>query len=184
LAARHEDRTSALDRFLAAHERRAYRMAYVATGNHDDALDVVQDAMFKLVQRYAKRAEGDWPALFTRIVQNNLADFYRRNAVRRKWRQWFSRGDDEADQEDPLEQVAQTGTHQPDEQLEQQRAMQTLDAALKKLPLRQQQVFMLRQWEGLDVAQTARAMGVSEGSVKTHYSRAVQSLRSQLEGHW
>jgi RNA polymerase sigma-70 factor (ECF subfamily) len=171
-----------LDRFLAAHERRAYRMAYVATGNHDEALDVVQDAMFKLVQRYAKQSEAEWPALFTRIVQNSLADWYRRNAVRRKWRQWFGHGDDEDISEDPLEQLAQTGTHQPDEQVGQQRAMQTLDAALKKL--RQQQVFMLRQWEGLDVAATARAMGVSEGSVKTHYSRAVQSLRSQLEDHW
>jgi RNA polymerase sigma-70 factor (ECF subfamily) len=184
LAARHEDRHSALDRFLAAHERRAYRMAYVATGNHDDALDVVQDAMYKLVQRYAKRNESEWPALFTRIIQNGLADWYRRGAVRRKWRHWFSRKDDEDNGEEPLEQIAQTGTHQPDEQLGQQRAMQTLDEALRKLPLRQQQVFLLRQWEGLDVAQTARAMGVSEGSVKTHYSRAVQSLRSQLEDHW
>lgn len=159
-------------------------MAYVATGNHDDALDVVQDAMLKLVRRYAGRTESEWPSLFTRIVQNNLADFYRRHAVRRKWRQWFGRGDDDEAGEDPLEQVAQPGTHQPDEQIGQQQAMQTLDAALKKLPLRQQQVFLLRQWEGLDVAQTARAMGVSEGSVKTHYSRAVQSLRSQLEDHW
>lgn len=184
LAARHDDRSGALDRFLAAHERRAYRMAYVATGNHDEALDVVQDAMFKLVQRYAKQDEAEWPALFTRIVQNSLADWYRRNVVRRKWRQWFGHGDDEDVSEDPLEQVPQAGTHQPDEQVGQQRAMQTLDAALKKLPLRQQQVFMLRQWEGLDVAETARAMGVSEGSVKTHYSRAVQSLRSQLEDHW
>lgn len=184
MAARHEDRTAALDRFLAEHERRAYRMAYVATGNHDDALDVVQDAMFKLVRHYARRGESEWPGLFTRIVQNNLSDFYRRNAVRRKWRQWFGRTDDDEVNEDPLEQVAQISTHQPDEQLGQQRAMQTLDAALKKLPLRQQQVFLLRQWEGLDVAATARAMGVSEGSVKTHYSRAVQNLRNQLEDHW
>ena len=107
----HEDSSTALDRFLAAHERRAYRMAYVAIGNHEDALDVVQDAMFKLVRRYAKRAEGEWPALFTRIVQNNLADFYRRNAVRRKWRQWFGRADDDDVGEDPLEQVEQPGTH-------------------------------------------------------------------------
>jgi RNA polymerase sigma-70 factor (ECF subfamily) len=184
LVATHEDRTNALDRFLAAHERRAYRMAYVATSNHADALDVVQDAMFKLVKRYAKCDEAEWPSLFTRIVQNNLADFYRRNAVRRKWRQWFSRDDNDEAGEDPLEQIAQTGTHQPDEQLGQHRAMQALDAALKKLPLRQQQVFLLRQWEGMDVAQTAQAMGVSEGSVKTHYSRALKSLRSQLEGHW
>jgi len=159
-------------------------MAYVATGNHDDALDVVQDAMFKLVRRYAKREESEWPALFTRIVQNNLADFYRRNAVRRKWRQWFGRTEENDESEDPLAQVEQPGTHQPDAQLSQQRAMQILDAALKKLPLRQQQVFLLRQWEGLDVAATAQVMGVSEGSVKTHYSRAVQSLRNQLEDHW
>lgn len=184
MVARDEESATALDRFLAAHERRAYRMAYVATGNHDDALDVVQDAMCKLVQRYAQRDAGDWPALFTRIVQNNLADFYRRNAVRRKWRQWFGRNNEGGGGEDPLEQVVQGGTHQPDELLGQARAMQTLDAALQKLPLRQQQVFLLRQWDGLDVADTARAMGISEGSVKTHYSRAVQSLRSQLEDHW
>jgi len=140
--------------------------------------------MIKLVQRYAGRGESEWPALFTRILQNRLADHYRRTAVRRKWRQWLGRSEEDGSGEDPLEQLAQQGAHQPDERLEQLRAMQTLDVALKKLPLRQQQVFMLRQWEGLDVAQTARAMGVSEGSVKTHYSRAVQSLRNQLEGHW
>jgi RNA polymerase sigma-70 factor, ECF subfamily len=184
LAARDENRTTALDRFLADHERRAYRMAFVATGNHDDALDVVQDAMCKLVQRYAKAAESEWPALFTRIVQNKLADFYRRNAVRRKWRQWFGRHHEDDNGEDPLEQIPQGGTHQPDERLGQERAMQSLDAALNALPLRQQQVFLLRQWEGLDVAETAHAMGISEGSVKTHYSRAVQSLRNQLEDHW
>lgn len=176
-----EDRTQALDRFLADHERRAYRMAFVATGNHHDALDIVQDAMFKLVKRYAKRDTGDWPALFTRILQNNLADFYRRNAVRRKWRHWFNRNEDD---EEPLEQIALSESQQPDAKLSQQRAMQILDAALRKLPLRQQQVFLLRQWEGLDVAETARAIGVSEGSVKTHYSRAIQSLRNQLEDHW
>jgi RNA polymerase sigma-70 factor, ECF subfamily len=179
-----EDRATALDRFLAANERRAYRMAYIAIGNHDDALDVVQDAMCKLVQRYARRAESEWPALFTRIVQNRLADFYRRNAGRRRWRQWFGHHSENEHEEDPLSHVPQPGTHQPDEQLGQARAMAQLDTALRGLPLRQQQVFLLRQWEGLDVAETARAMGISEGSVKTHYSRAVQRLRSQLEDHW
>lgn len=179
-----ENRAVALDRFLAAHERRAYRMAYIAIGNHDDALDVVQDAMCKLVQRYARRAESEWPALFTRIVQNKLADFYRRNAVRRRWRHWFGQSDDDDHAEDPLAQLPQPGTHQPDEQVGQARAMAQLDTALRELPLRQQQAFLLRQWEGLDVAQTAHAMGISEGSVKTHYSRAVQRLRSQLEDHW
>lgn len=173
-----------MDQFLAAHERRAYRMAYVATGNHDDAMDIVQDAMFKLVKRYARHAELEWPALFTRIVQNTLTDWHRRSRVRRRWRQWLGRQEAGDCQEDPLEQIAQAGVHQPDVQAEHSRAMQQLEAALHNLPLRQQQVFLLRQWEGLDVAQTARAMGISEGSVKTHYSRAIHSLRQQLEDHW
>lgn len=184
LAASSEDRAAALDRFLAAHERRAYRMAYIAIGNHDDALDLVQDAMCKLVQRYARRAENEWPALFTRIIQNRLTDFYRRNAVRRRWQHWFGRPAENEPEEDPLSQVPQPGNHQPDDLLGQTRAMAQLDTALRNLPLRQQQVFLLRQWEGLDVAETARAMGISQGSVKTHYSRAVQRLRSQLEDHW
>lgn len=149
MTARYEHRSAALDRFLAAHERRAYRLAYVATGNRDDALDVVKDAMFKLVRRYSRREVSAWPALFTRIVQNNLSDCYRRNAVYRKWRQWFGRMQEDEAGEDPLEQVAQPATHQPDAQMCRQRATQSLDAALKKLPLRQQQMFLLRQRERL-----------------------------------
>lgn len=179
-----QDRSVVLDQFLLKHEQRAYRMALIATANHDDALDIVQDAMIKLVRGYANRDPAQWPALFTRIVQNTLTDWHRRNKIRKRWRQWFQRNEDEVAQEDPLEQVPQGGAHQPDEKLGHTEAIKQLDAALHALPLRQQQVFLLRQWEGLDVAQTAAAMNISQGSVKTHYSRALQRLRVELEDHW
>jgi RNA polymerase sigma-70 factor (ECF subfamily) len=175
-----------LDQFLAEHERRAFRMAMIATGEKADALDIVQDAMLKLVRSYAHKPKTEWPALFHRIVQNAINDWFRKEKVRKTWRQWFSWGRDDDDAgvtEDPVSQVEQMGTHRPDEVLIQQNAMQRLDELLNELPLRQQQVFLLRQWEGLDVAETAKAMGISEGSVKTHYSRAVHSLRAQLEEH-
>ncbi|MGD8925624.1 MAG: RNA polymerase sigma factor [Thioalkalispiraceae bacterium] len=177
---------SDLDQFLAEHERRAFRMAMIATGEKADALDIVQDAMLKLVRKYAHKPSNEWPALFHRIVQNAINDWFRKEKVRKYWRQWFnwSHGDEEGDNSaDPLSQVEQTGTHQPDQVLQQHNAMQRLDELLNALPHRQQQAFLLRQWEGLDVASTARAMGISEGSVKTHYFRAVHSLREQLEEH-
>ena len=175
---------SNLDQFLAEHERRAFRMAMIATGEKADALDIVQDAMLRLVRGYAHKPSTEWPALFHRIMQNAINDWFRKEKVRKTWRQWFSWKNEDEDGEiasDPFAQIEQTGTHRPDEVLTQQNAMQRLDELLKELPLRQQQAFLLRQWEGLDVAQTAKAMGISEGSVKTHYSRAVHSLRAQLE---
>ena len=184
LAGTVEDTARALDRFLASHESRAYRMALLATGRRDDALDIVQDAMMKLVRRYAKNDQSEWPALFIRIVQNAIKDWYRRENIRQRWRHWFGSEIHEDENEDPVEQIAQTGTHTPDEHLNQSGAMDKLDQALKTLPVRQQQVFLLRQWEGLDVTQTANAMGISEGSVKTHYSRAVHKLREELEDYW
>jgi len=181
---RAKDRSPAnLDQFLAANERRAYRICLLATGQQADALDIVQDAMLKLVRHYARRAPAEWPALFHRIVQNTIKDWYRKEKVRRRWRSWFSTHDDDGEKEDGLEQHPQSGTHQPDELTGQSMAMEHLDEQIRLLPLRQQQVFLLRQWEGLDVAATAKAMGISEGSVKTHYSRAVHKLRETLEEH-
>ena len=172
-----------LDQFLAEHERRAFRMAMIATGEQADALDIVQDAMLKLVHRYAHKSKKEWPALFHRIVQNTITDWFRREKIRRRWRQWFRRDSEDEEREEPLEQVEQVGTHQPDDLVKQQDTMERLDELLNQLPLRQQQAFLLRQWEGMNVAETAKAMGITEGSVKTHYSRAVHSLREQLEEH-
>ena len=179
-----EQTAKALDQFLASHECRAYRMALFATGRREDALDIVQDAMMKLVKRYAKRDQSEWTALFIRIVQNAITDWHRREGIRRRWRHWFGRDAERDDGEDPLDQIEQSGTHQPQDKVNHEAAMHKLDEALKALPLRQQQVFLLRQWEELDVAQTAKAMGISEGSVKTHYSRAIHRLREQLEDYW
>lgn len=174
------DSTQALDRFLAGVERRAFRMAQLATGNVEDALDLVQESMLKLAQHYGRRNEQEWGPLFHRILQSRIRDWYRRSRVRNRWRVWLG---GEADEEDPLHNLADAESPGPAELLAGQRAMSAIEQALQRLPLRQQQAFLLRTWEGFDVAETAHAMGCSEGSVKTHYSRAVHTLRVLLEGH-
>lgn len=137
--------------------------------------------MLKLATRYADREEAAWAPLFHTILQSRIRDWYRRARVRNRLRAWFGRGDDDA--RDPIEAVPDPAAN-PAERLALGRVAERLDAALRALPLRQQQAFLLRAWEGLDVADTAQAMGCSQGSVKTHYSRAVHRLRAQLEGTW
>ncbi|MHB8622165.1 MAG: RNA polymerase sigma factor [Sulfuricaulis sp.] len=173
--------TQALDRFLAGVERRALGMARIAIGNADEAHDIVQDAMLQLVRSYANRGEQEWGPLFYTILQSRISDWRRRTKVRNRLRIWF--GGNEDDATDPLQNMADIRSPDPQGQLGDKQAMLALEAALRKLPLRQQQAFLLRVWEGLDVAQTARAMKCSEGSVKTHYSRAVHALRELLEGY-
>jgi RNA polymerase sigma-70 factor (ECF subfamily) len=177
------DQTQALGRFLAGIERRAFRMAQIATGDADEALDLVQDAMLKLAERYASRGESEWTPLFYRILKSRILDWHRRNKVRNRWRAWFG-GPDEKDQDDPLEAVPDATAPDPSRLVAHKRAAQALEEALRKLPFRQQQAFLLRAWEELDVAETAQVMGCSEGSVKTHYSRAVHTLRQRLGDHW
>ena len=154
-------------------------MAELACGNREDALDIVQDAMLDLARKYAHKPAGEWMPLFQRILQSRIRDWYRRQKVRNRWRTWLRRDDEEADP-DPLQNIPDPGGRSPLEQAEQDHDMERLGAALQRLPLRQQQAFLLRVWEGLDVAQTAAAMGCSPGSVKTHYSRAIHSLREVL----
>ena len=173
--------SDALNRFFAGAERRAYRIAQVATSNSDDALDIVQDAMLRLAERYAQRPQDEWGALFHKILQSRIRDWYRRNSVRNRWRSWLRLSDEQSG--DPLDTLA-SPQHTPDEVLRQQGSIAALDAALRGLPLRQQQAFVLRVWEGYDTAQTASTMGCSQGSVKTHFSRALASLRNVLGEHW
>ena len=169
-----------LERFLIDVERRAYRIARIAIRNDADALDIVQDAMLQLARRYSDRPSAEWRPLFYRILQNRIRDFQRRLKVRSKVMSWFSAGNAlDEERSDPYESVPDVG-FSPLEQLSIDESMRTLERALGKLPARQQEAFMLRNFEGLDVAQTATAMGCSEGSVKTHYSRAVHTLREQL----
>jgi RNA polymerase sigma-70 factor (ECF subfamily) len=177
--------TRELDKFLAEIERRAFRMAQIALRNADDALDVVQDAMLKLVRVYANRPSEEWRPLFFRILQNGIRDLQRRQSVRRRLMAWMPgpREDPDEDTPNPLDNVPDGGAGQS-ERLMQEQAMERLEESLGKLPARQREAFMLRNFEGLDVAETAVAMGCSAGSVKTHYSRAVHTLREQLDEVW
>jgi RNA polymerase sigma-70 factor (ECF subfamily) len=179
------DQARELDKFLAEVERRAFRMAQVALRDPDDALDVVQDAMLKLARNYGTKPSEEWRPLFYRILQNGIRDLQRRRTVRKKLMAWLPGAKEDPDNEaqDPLESVADGAPDAP-ELLMQREAMQRLESSLRALPARQREAFMLRNFEGLDVAETAQAMGCSEGSVKTHYSRAIHSLRDQLGEVW
>ncbi len=156
-------------------------MAEIATGNKDEALDILQDAMFKLAEKYADRDAKEWGPLFTTILQSRIRDWYRRNQVRNRFRSWFSNKDSE--QEDPIQQAQDEKARTPEQLLQSDRRVDELGLAIHALPLRQQQAFLLRIWEGYSVDETANAMKCSAGSVKTHYSRAVHALRDKLENH-
>ena len=176
------DSNHALERFLSSVEKRALRIAQIATSNSDDAFDIVQDAMFKLVEKYPRKREDEWHALFHRILQSRIRDWYRRNTVRNRFRSWLGSSSDE--DEDPFQNEMDEAGRSPEQELQTGLSMEALEQALQNLPLRQQQAFMLRAWEGMDVRQTASAMACAQGSVKTHYSRAIHSLRISLGEHW
>lgn len=168
-----------LEQFLKDVEKRAYRMAYIATSNVDDALDIVQDAMITLASKYAEHKQEEWPPLFFRIVQNKIRDFYRKQKVRGIFSSFFGT-DNEDDSHDPIQTIADDKIHDPVRKISGENNIKQLESALKTLPLRQQQTFLLRAWEGLDVKQTAEAMNITTGSVKTHYSRALKALRTHV----
>jgi RNA polymerase sigma-70 factor, ECF subfamily len=174
----------ALNQFLAGVELKAFKIAQAALRHEDDALDAVQDAMLQLARAYSDRPAEEWKPLFYRILENRIRDMQRRRTVRGRVISWLPfRGDDDEDEPDPIAQ-APSDEPQPARRLEIAQTMEALERAIEALPRRQQQVFMLRTLEGLDVAETATAMGCSEGSVKTHYFRALQALRAQLGDFW
>lgn len=178
----HQLRT--LDQFLASVEKRAFQIAKYAVRDADDALDIVQDAMLQLARRYSTHPSEQWKPLFHRILQNRIRDCQRRRMVKNKLFGWLpgARHDDE-DVGDPYEATPDESPT-PDSRVMTGEAMQILERALKELPARQLQAFLLRNMEGMDVAETAHAMGCTEGSVKTHYSRAVHTLRARLGDVW
>ena len=175
-----QSRARALNQFLAGVELKAFKIAQAALRHEDDALDAVQDAMLQLARAYADRPAQEWKPLFYRILENRIRDMQRRRTVRGRVLAWLpQRGEDDDEDYDPIAQ-APSPEPQPVKRLELGEAMAALEKALGELPRRQQQAFLLRTLEGMDVAETARAMGCSEGSVKTHYFRALQALRAQL----
>ena len=177
-------REQELNRFLAEVERRALRIAEISVRDRDEALDLVQEAMIKLVRNYADRPDNEWTPLFYRILQNGVRDWHRRQAVRNRVMVWFGRSTGDDDERDPVASAPDPAGRTPDEYLEMQDAMESLELAVAALPRRQKEAFILRTFEGLDVAGTAASMGCSQGSVKTHYSRAIHSLRETLGEHW
>ena len=175
-----------LEEFLKFIERRAFHMARISTNNVDDAHDIVQDTMYKLVEKYADKAPADWKPLFYTILHSKTTDYYRRNAIRDKVFPWRKPNSNESDDYlEPLINLSTSaGTDDPDIMLVRSERLQQLTSAIKQLPLRQQQAFMFRAWEGLSTLQTATAMGCTEGSVKTHYSRAMKRLRALLGDYY
>jgi len=173
-----------LNQFLAEVERRALRIAEIGVRDRDEALDLVQDAMIKLARNYAERPDNEWAPLFYRILQNGVRDWHRRQKVKNRVMVWFGRNASGEEEYDIVANTADPAGRSPDVELQTQEAMQRLELSIAELPGRQREAFMLRTFEGLDVASTAVAMGCSDGSVKTHYSRAVHALRDKLGDHW
>ncbi len=150
------------------------------------ALDIVQDSMLKLAEKYGAKPAAELPMLFQRILQNTIRDYYRRQKVRSLWTTLlsaFTRSDDE--DADPLETLeVEQGSYSPTTphaNLEQKQLLAIIEEEVKKLPPRQREAFLMRYWEEMDIAETAAAMGCSEGSVKTHCSRATHSLAASLK---
>jgi RNA polymerase sigma-70 factor, ECF subfamily len=167
-------------------ERRAFKQAMFAVRNHEAALDIMQDAMLKLAEKYGDKPTQELPMLFQRILQNTIRDYYRRQKVRSLWTTLLSalgpgRNEDDLD---PLETMETDDTTSlgvgPAQQLEKSQLIEIIDKELQRLPPRQREAFLLRYWEELDVAETASVMGCSQGSVKTHCSRAAHALATAL----
>jgi RNA polymerase sigma-70 factor (ECF subfamily) len=172
--------------FLASVERRAFKQCVFAVQDEEAALDIVQDAMMRLAEKYSDRPAAEIPLLFQRILQNAIRDHFRRGKVRSTWTMLLSNlgmgGEDE--DADPLETLEvedlASVPASPAERLEQAQVMAAIEDAVRTLPDRQREAFMLRYWEELDVSETAKVMGCSEGSVKTHCSRATHALAKVL----
>jgi RNA polymerase sigma-70 factor (ECF subfamily) len=174
---------ASLDAFLAGVERRALRRAQLATRDPDEALDLVQDAMLRLARSYGSRPPEEWPALFQQILVNRIRDWHRSQALRRRVLFWRpARPAEQLEEEDPLDLIADPAAPEGSSALAGEQMSMLLEDAIAGLPARQREVLELRVWEGLDVEQTAQAMGCSAGSVKTHLSRALALLRSRVEG--
>ena len=177
-----------LSDFLTSVEQRAFKQAVYAVRDDDAALDIVQDAMIKLAEKYGDRPVAELPLLFTRILQNRVHDWFRRQKVRNAWVTLFSnmgKKAEENDDFDPLESLSapeDSEIHQDGAQkLEQSQVLQALESEIAKLPVRQREAFLMRYWDELSITETAQAMSCSEGSVKTHCSRATQTLAKALK---
>ncbi|HEY0065028.1 MAG TPA: RNA polymerase sigma factor [Telluria sp.] len=177
-----------LSDFLESVERRAFKQAAYAVRKDESALDIVQDAMIKLAEKYGDKPVAELPMLFQRILQNTILDYFRREKVRNTWVSLFGgmgKRENDGEDFDILESYeAEEGSAAAEssaDQIERQQTLSLIDAEIQKLPARQREAFLMRYWQDMDVAETAEAMGCSEGSVKTHCSRATHALAESLK---
>ena len=173
--------------FLIEVEKRAYKQVLFAVHDEHVALDIIQDSMMKLTVKYASKPAEELPLLFQRILQNTIRDYYRRQRTRSLWTTLFSAfaptdQDKNPDDFDILETLpVKQEANEPDEQLEKAQLIDLMEKAIAILPARQREAFILRYWEEMSLAETAAVMNCSEGSVKTHCSRATHTLASILK---
>lgn len=176
-----------LSDFLASVERRAFKQALFAVRNDESALDLVQEAMMKLAEKYGDKPLDELPMLFQRILQNAILDFFRRQKVRSTWTTLFSAlgHDDSVAESDILETLrADPGSLEAEsaaDKVSREQILAIIEQEISRLPARQREAFLMRYWEDMDVAETAALMGCSEGSVKTHCSRAASALATALK---
>jgi RNA polymerase sigma-70 factor, ECF subfamily len=179
---------ASLDAFFEDVEKRAYRMAVFTLKDEQTALDAVQDAMLKLVEKYSGRPSVEWPALFFTILNNRMIDIQRWGRLREAGGKLISlfRSHDNGD-----EDLLETGlgsdrfiADRPEVESRSRELHNTIHNAVTKLSDRQRQVFLLREWQGFNVRETSEILGCSEGSVKQHHFRAMQALRKHLAGVW
>ena len=158
-------------------------MAYLGCSRHEDALDLVQDAMCRFVAKYSDKPKEEWKALFYRILKNKINDHHRKQVVRKRWRFWFPEQDEDNDS-DPLEELAIDQSRDPEQKTQDRQLYADIEIALQQLSIKQQQIFLLRAWQELSVKETALAMGCSEGTIKTQYFRATNRLQEILGKDW
>lgn len=173
-----------IELFLAGVERRAYRFALCELWDRDAALDAVQDSMRRLIERYAERPAAQWPALFFTILRNRATDAKRRRALRRLRGLLVGTAREHAARERALLTVPAHAHDTPEARQTAAEQRRALESALNALPVRQRQAFLMREWQGLNTAETAQALGCSEGTVKQHHFRALRTLRARLSKVW
>jgi len=175
-----------LAEFLKSVEKRAFKRSLYHVRDEDAALDIVQDSMLKLAEHYGDKSPAEWPMLFQRILSNTTLDWFRRRKTRRALFSNMSELESSEGEEDFdfLEHAVSTddgqATESAESRIDRAQILRAIEAEIAELPLRQREAFLMRYWEELDVAETASAMGCSEGSVKTHCSRAVAALSKAL----
>ena len=170
-----------IEHFLQQVEKKAFRIALMAVKNEQDALDLVQNAMMKLVEKYADRDVNELKPLFYTILQNQIKNWYRKETMTSKWFFWQKSQYDIEEEEFESPLVEGVTEFSPEQDLSQKQLSKALIDVLQELPVKQQQCFLLRSWEGLSVKETASIMQCTEGTVKTHMSRASQKLNHVLK---